>query len=73
MRIAAAIYLQSDNSNAKYRAEEYWIVDPENRSVLIFRLEEHDLKQVASVKDDDLISSPLLSGLKLSVPAIFNL
>ena len=58
---------------ARYSAEEYWLVDPENRSVLIFRLEEHDLKQVASVKDDDLISSPLLPGLKLSVLAIFNL
>ena len=57
----------------KFQVEEYWIVDPESRGVMIFRLEESDLKEAGILKDDDVISSPLLPDLKLSVSAIFNL
>lgn len=58
---------------AKYGVEEYWIVDPENRSVLIYRLEGPSLEQIAMLMNDDEISSPILPGFQLKVSGIFNL
>jgi Uma2 family endonuclease len=58
---------------AKYGVKEYWIVDSENRSVLIFRLGEQKLQEIASLKDDNELASPVLPALELKVSAIFNL
>lgn len=57
---------------AKYGVEEYWIVDGENRSVIIFRLHEGDLEQIEPVEGIDQISTPILPGLLLSLSTIFN-
>jgi len=57
---------------AKYGIEEYWIVDTENRSVLVFRLQEQTLEEVSVLRDDDEITSPMLAGFHLKVSAIFN-
>ena len=57
----------------KYGAKEYWIIDSENQSVLIFRLREDTLDEVESVTGDQELSSPLLPGLQLKVSAIFDL
>lgn len=56
---------------AKYGVEEYWVVDVENRLVLIHRLAGQTLEQVASLKEDDEIASPILPGLSLRVNSIF--
>ena len=58
---------------AKYGVKEYWIVDSENRSVLIFRLGEQKLQEIATLKRDDELTSPILPALELKVSAIFNL
>ena len=58
---------------AKYGVAEYWIVDSENQSVLIFRLREQSLEEVATLSGDDELSSPILPGFQLNVSAIFNL
>jgi len=58
---------------AKYGVAEYWIVDTENRSVLIYRLARQSLEQIATLTDDDEITSPILPGFQLKVSAIFNL
>jgi Uma2 family endonuclease len=47
----------------KYGVQEYWIVDAENRSVMIFQLTSKTLTQIRIAKDDDEITSPLLPGL----------
>ena len=57
---------------AKYGVEEYWIIDSENRSVLIFRLQESLLAQVATLTGDDDLSSPQLPGFRLGVKSIFH-
>ncbi len=57
----------------KYGVAEYWIVDSENQSVLIFRLHEQTLEEVATLNFDDELSSPILPGLQLRVSALFNL
>jgi Uma2 family endonuclease len=58
---------------AKYGVKEYWIVDSDNRSVLIFRLLEQKLQEIASLKGDNGLTSPLLPAFELKVSAIFNL
>jgi Uma2 family endonuclease len=57
---------------AKFGVEEYWIVDSENLSVLIFRLRDQTLKDIATLKGDNQLTSPLLPGFQLKVAAIFN-
>jgi Uma2 family endonuclease len=56
----------------KYGVKEYWIVDPENRSVLIFRLRQEGLEEISMLRNDDQISSPLLPGLELKLSAVFK-
>lgn len=58
---------------AKYSVEEYWIVDAENFSVLIFRLRGETLEEIAILTATDEITSPILAGFQLQVGAIFNL
>ena len=57
---------------AKYGVEEYWVVDVENRSVLIHRLVGQTLEEVEIVKDENAVTSPLLPALGLSVSSIFG-
>ena len=58
---------------AKYGVTEYWIVNSENQSVLIFRLHEQRLEEVGTFTGDDEIRSPILPGLQLQVSTVFNL
>ncbi len=57
---------------SKYGVLEYWLVDPENRSTEIHRLFEGSLETVATLLDDDEITSPILPGFRLRVSTIFN-
>jgi len=57
---------------AKYGVQEYWVIDPENRSVEVLRLAQGVLESAASLLDDDEITSPILPGFRLRVSAIFN-
>lgn len=57
----------------KYGVKEYWIVDSENREVLVLRLRGQALEEIVTLKADDELTSPLLSGFELNVSTIFNL
>ncbi len=57
----------------KYGVEEYWIVDSENLSILIFRLQGQTLEEIVTLKGDDELTSPILHGFQLNMSAIFNL
>ena len=57
----------------KYGVQEYWIVDIENREVLVFRLQGPALEQTTTLKGDEEISSPLLPDFQLQVSALFNI
>src|SRR3989442_14277513 len=57
----------------KYGVAEYWIVDSENLSVSIFRLEEEKLKEIATLTGEGKLTSPILPGVQFQVIAIFNL
>jgi Uma2 family endonuclease len=57
----------------KYGVQEYWTVDSENREVLVLRLQEQTLEQIATLTSDDELTSPLFSGFQLNVANIFQL
>jgi Uma2 family endonuclease len=57
----------------KYKIKEYWVVDTEDRYVLIYQLRGQSLNQVATLRDDDAITTSFLPGFHLKVSAIFNL
>lgn len=58
---------------AKFGVLEYWIVDVENRNVLVFKLEDNTLNELAKLSTSDVITSSLLPGLELPVESIFKL
>jgi Uma2 family endonuclease len=57
----------------KYGVSEYWIVDPENSLVEIYRKRKDRLEPIATLSDADQISTPLLPGFALSAGSIFKL
>ena len=58
---------------AKYGVQEYWVIDPENRSVEIYRLAGPSLEKIATLIDDDKVTSQITPGIELKLSAIFNL
>jgi Uma2 family endonuclease len=58
---------------AKYGVKEYWIVDSENQSVLIFHLREQTLQEVSTLRETGEITSALLPGFQLQACAVFDL
>lgn len=57
---------------AKYGVAEYWVVDTDNKNVLLFRLQGQTLEEAALFSEDDEVTSPLLPGFQLNVAAIFK-
>jgi len=57
---------------AKHGVHEYWIVDSDNRSVEIYRLKGQSLELAALLRNDDEITSPLLSGFNCPVSKVFE-
>ncbi len=57
----------------KYGVKEYWIIDSENISVSVFRLEGETLKEIATLTGEDKLTSPILPGFQLQISAVFNL
>jgi Uma2 family endonuclease len=56
---------------AKFGVREYWLADPENKTVEIYRLDKRGLKIAARLAVDDGLTSPLLRGLEISLQEIF--
>jgi len=57
----------------KYGVEEYWIVDPENRSVSVFGLNEGVLTELTIASNNQEIQSRVLIDLHLEVEKLFNI
>jgi Uma2 family endonuclease len=56
----------------KHGVKEYWIADPQNKSLEIYRLKRHTLTLVETLMDEDEITSSVLLGFKCSVSGIFG-
>ena len=57
---------------SRYGVEEYWIVDPENRAVEVYRQLEQSLAKVSTVRDHQTLTSSILPGLELDVQTLFE-
>jgi Uma2 family endonuclease len=57
---------------AKHGVKEYWIVDSENRSVEIYRLATQSLEFATILRNDESVTSPLLSGFSCPLSKIFE-
>lgn len=55
----------------KYGVKEYWVVDPEQQVIEIYRSENSSLELAGSFADDDKITTPLLPDFESAVGSIF--
>jgi len=57
---------------ARYGVKEYWLVDPETKTIEVLRLGEKGYVREAFYKEGKLIS-PILKGLRIDLKEIFGL
>ena len=55
----------------KYGVEEYWIVDPRERAIEVYRTEGGGLKLYTTFVSDEVITTPLLPGFSCAVKELF--
>jgi len=56
---------------AKFGVKEYWIVDPDGKTIEIYRLKEGVFILAKSFSENDELESPLLPGLKIRLSPVF--
>ena len=56
----------------KFGVPEYWVVDTWAKSVMVFRLDGETLEEVATLKHNDKLETPILPGLSLKLSDIFT-
>ena len=57
---------------SKFKVKEYWVVDPEARTVEAYRLTDDALAPAATLAGDDELTSPVLPGFGCRVSEIFG-
>ncbi|MBW3631733.1 MAG: Uma2 family endonuclease [Chloroflexi bacterium] len=58
------------NLYARFGVQEYWIVDPDARTITVLALT-GDKYETVPLADDDMIQSRVLPGLSLTLTAVF--
>lgn len=54
-----------------YGVQEYWIVNWRIKTIEVYRRQEVQLKLVATLSDDDELTSPILPGFSCEITSIF--
>jgi Uma2 family endonuclease len=57
---------------AKHGVQEYWVVDPEQRTLEVYRLQQQSLELFSILVDQAEVASPLLPRLSFPVIKIFS-
>lgn len=56
----------------QFAIREYWIVDPQNRSIEVYRMEENRYRLFNSAVEEGIIKSSVLPDFELDVKTIFD-
>lgn len=56
----------------KFGVKEYWIADPESRTLEIYRLKKRTLAPIATLAGEDEITSPVLPGSRCKINQVFG-
>ena len=56
----------------KHGVKEYWIVDPDHKTIEVFIPAEKSWNLFQSYDDEDILTSPLLTGLEIQLRDIFK-
>ena len=56
---------------AEYGVREYWIVDPEARTVEVSALEEDEYRLYAQYEGEDVLTSPMFPDLEIELTRVF--
>lgn len=57
---------------AKHGVKEYWIIDPEEKTVEIYSLKEGVFVITQSFTEKDVLKSPMLLGLEINLTKVFE-
>lgn len=55
----------------RFQIPEYWIVDPDNQSILVYALENQKYQLLMSGSNKEMVESNVLGGFKVKVKNIF--
>jgi Uma2 family endonuclease len=55
----------------KYGVKEYWVIDPEQRVIEIYRSQDGSLEMVGDFRDEKKVTSPLLPDFECAAASIF--
>ncbi|AGL02271.1 Uma2 family endonuclease [Desulfoscipio gibsoniae] len=56
----------------KHGVKEYWIVDPDHKTIEVFISGEKNWNLFQSYDDEDILTSPLIKGLQIQLKDIFQ-
>jgi Uma2 family endonuclease len=57
---------------ARMGVKELWIIDPDQREVVLYRFDQDPIEPVAKLRGQEEVKSPLLPGLAIPLPEIFR-
>jgi len=57
---------------SRYGVQEYWIVDWQRREMAVYRREDSALRVAATLRDGDVLTSPLLPGFSCEVSSFWQ-
>ncbi len=55
-----------------YKVSEYWVVDPFEKQVSVFRFEKGELKKTETFKENEILKTKTLSGFELNLSELFG-
>ena len=56
---------------ARFGVREYWLVDPEERTVSVLSLDGGEFYEVARFGEDDTLTSQVVEGLRIHLSEVF--
>ena len=57
---------------AQHGVHEYWIVDPDARTITVFLLNEGEFEEVDTYSERETLTSPILAGFSIALDEIFG-